>query len=128
MTTPPPLSPKSRLPPVYRVPDDDAQGRKGAVLYQLEDEGDPVLRLRATVREVHDDGATRFLYRVEAFSRLTGHRLGAAEQVTALGSEEEFAARAREFQTEPFRRVMDQLSAQLRDAYSAEEAGVDLPA
>jgi len=113
---------------VYRVPEDDSPRRKDAVLYQLEDEGDPVLRLRATVREVEDDGATRVLYRVEAFSRLTGHRLGGAELVAALGSEEEFSARARGFQTAPFRSVMEGLSAELRASYSAGEATTEIPA
>ena len=123
MATPPP-SPKSRLRPVYHVLE-DAPAPVDSVIYQLEDAGDPVLRLRQTVRQVAEDGATRFLYRVEAFSRLTGQRLGTAERLTTLGSEEEFAARAREFQTAPFREVVRGLSEELRTRYSDIEAGGD---
>lgn len=118
----PPPSPKSRLRPVYGVLE-DAAAPVDSVIYQLEDAGDPILRLRQTVRQVAQDGATRFLYRVEAFSRLSGRRLGAAELLTTLGSEEEFAARAREFQTAPFREVVRGLSEELRGRYSDLEAG-----
>ena len=126
MSAPPP-SPKSRLRPVYRVPDDIPRSAD-VVIYQLEDAGDPVLRLRQTVRQVDDDGSSRLLYRVEAFSRLSGLRLGAAERVAALGSEAEFAARAREFQTAPFRQVVRELSQELRDRYSDAEAGSETTA
>ncbi|MFN2463496.1 MAG: hypothetical protein ABR573_06295 [Candidatus Dormibacteria bacterium] len=114
-------SSKSRLRPVYRVPEDTVRPER--VIYQLEDQGDPILRLRASVREVDDDGSLRFLYRVDAYSRMTGGRLGTAERVTAPGTMEEFAARAREFQTAPFQQVLAELSTELRFRYSDVEAG-----
>ena len=126
MATPPP-SPKSRLRAVYHVPD-SPPGRVDSVIYQLEDAGDPLLRLRQTVRMVDHDGATRYLYRVEAFSRLAGNRLGAADLLAPLGSEEEFAAGAREFQTAPFGAVMSRLSDDVRDRYGEIEAATDVPA
>lgn len=126
MAAPPP-SPKSRLRAVYSVPEDPPR-RTESVIYQLEDAGDPLLRLRQTVRMVDEDGATRYLYRVEAFSRLSGKRLGGADLMAQLGSEEEFAVSAREFQTAPFQAVMSRLSDELRDQYGEIEAATEIPA
>jgi len=123
MATPPPPSPKSRLRAVYGVPEDPPR-RSEKAIYQLEDAGDPVLRLRQTVRQLDQDGATRYLYRVDAFSRLTGEQLGTAELLAPMGSEEEFAARAREFQTAPFRRIMRALSDELSGRYAKAEAEI----
>ena len=120
MTEPLP-SPKSRLRAVYTRPL-DPPARREDVIYQLEDTGQPVLRLRPTVRQVDDDGERRYLYRVDAFSRLTGKRLGKAEVLAALDSPEEFAARSRQFQSEPFRQVVDQLSEALVARFADREA------
>ena len=120
MTGPEP-SPKSRLRPVYTVPEEEPH-RTEQVIYQLEDMGHPVLRLRPTIRLVADDGETRFLYRVTAFSRMTGRKLGAADRVAPLGSQEAFAAEARQFQSGPFRMVIDQLSGELVDRFAESEA------
>jgi hypothetical protein len=120
MTEPLP-SPKSRLRAVYTVPEDEPT-RTEKVVYQLEDMGHPVLRLRPTVRQVDDDGETRYLYRMDAFSRLRGVRLGTAEIVAPLGSAEAFAAESRQFQSTPFRGVLEVLSDELVEKYAAIEA------
>lgn len=120
MTEPLP-SPKSRLRPVFTVPEDPSR-RTEKVVYQLEDMGHPSLRLRASLRLIDDDGQTRFLYRVVAFSRMTGARLGVADQVAPLGSQEEFAASAREYQSAPFRMVLEELSRELVDQFAEAEA------
>ena len=125
MSTPPP-SPQSRLRPVYTVPE-EAPRRTERVIYQLEDMGHPVLRLRPSVRIIDDDGESRYLYRVAAFSRLTGVKLGVADRVAPLGSQEAFAADAREFQTAPFRMVLDELSAELIDQFAEAEATAPSP-
>jgi hypothetical protein len=126
MTEPLP-SPKSRLRAVYQVPGEQRDRGQG-VIYQLEDMGDPVLRLRATVRALSEEGGTRYVYRLGAFSRLSGALLGTAELVAPMGSDEEFSAAAREFQTAPFRRVLARLSEELRERYSSAEAGTAKPA
>jgi hypothetical protein len=125
MTEPLP-SPKSRLRAVYTVSVDQPK-RTQDVVYQLEDMGHPSLRLRPTVRMVDDDGETRYLYRVAAFSRITGVKLGIAEQVAALGSQEEFAAVAREFQSAPFRMVLEDLSQDLIGQFAEAEASAPAP-
>ena len=124
--TEPVASQKSRLRPVYTVPD-DAPRRTEQVIYQLEDTGQPALRLRPSVRMIDDDGQTRFLYRVVAFSRITGAKLGVADRVAPLGSQEEFAAVAREFQTAPFRMVLEELSRELVDQFAEAEASAPAP-
>jgi hypothetical protein len=111
VTTPPP-SPKSRVRAVYSVPEERAP-RSEKVIYQLEDTGHRTLRLRPTVRMVDAGGEVGYLYRVDAFSRLTGEHLGTAEELAAPGSRAEFAALAREFQSQPFREVVDRLTADL---------------
>jgi hypothetical protein len=114
-------SPKSRLRAVYtRSPDPPA--RTEDVIYQLEDTGQPVLRLRPTIREVEDSGECRYLYRVDAFSRLTGKKLGKAEVLAALDSPAEFAARSRQFQSAAFREVVEQLSEALVVRFAHREA------
>lgn len=120
-------SPKSRLGAVYGVPQDQPR-RTERVTYQLEDMGHPVLRLRPTVRMVEEDGETRHLYRVDAFSRMTGVKLGSAESVAPLGSPEEFAAESRQFQSAPFRMVVEELSRQLVERYAGAEAVAPPPA
>ena len=125
MTDPIP-SPKSRLRAVYTVPE-DAPRRTEKVIYQLEDMGHPALRLRPTLRLIDDDGESRYLYRVTAFSRITGVKLGAADRVAPLGSQEAFAADAREFQSAPFRMVLDELSADLVDQFGEAEASAPSP-
>lgn len=120
MTEPLP-SPKSRLRAVYTRPLEPPT-RTEAVIYQLEDTGHPVLRLRPTVRQFEDEGLRRYLYRVDAFSRLTGKRLGRAEVLAALDSPAEFAARSRQFQSESFREVVAELSEALTDRFQAGEA------
>jgi hypothetical protein len=115
MTGPPP-SPKSRLRAVYAVPF-DAPPSSEPVIYQLEDTGHPAIRLRPTVRIVDTDGSRGYLYRVDAFSRLTGEKFGSAETLAEPGSPAEFAAEAREFQSGPFREVVDSLSEQLVDRF-----------
>jgi hypothetical protein len=105
---------------------EDPPTRIESVIYQLEDAGDPLMRLRQTVRMVDGEGATRYLYRIEAFSRLSGKLLGGADLLAELGSEEEFAASAREFQTAPFRAVMSRLSQELRDRYGEIEAATEI--
>ena len=120
MTGPHP-SPKSRLRAVYTQPLDPPV-RTEDVIYQLEDIGHPVLRLRPTVREVDDDSLRRYLYRVDAFSRLTGARLGKAEVMAGLDSRAEFAARTRQFQSEAFRDVVTQLSDALVERFRDREA------
>lgn len=120
MTQPPP-SPKSRLRAVYSVPEEEPR-RTERVIYQLEDAGNPVLRLRPTVRMEDDDGEVRHLYRIDAFSRISGVRLGHAEVVAALGSPEEFAAESRQFQSAPFRAVLQDLGDQLIERYAEAEA------
>ena len=107
---------KSRLRPVYTV-QDDAPARGERVIYQLEDDGQPLLRLRPTVRLVQEDREERYLYRVTAFSRVTGELLGAADHEAPPGSREEYAAKSRQFQTLPFREVMLALRAELLDRY-----------
>ncbi|MGI8609976.1 MAG: hypothetical protein ACR2MY_12240 [Candidatus Dormibacteria bacterium] len=119
-------SPKSRLRAVYTVPS-DAPRRSEKVVYQLEDTGHPSLRLRPSVRLIDDDGQTRFLYRVLAYSRITGLELGVADRVAPLGSQEEFAADAREFQSEPFLMVIDELSAELVAQFGEAEATAPAP-
>jgi hypothetical protein len=114
-------SPKSRLRAVYTRPLDPA-ARTQDVIYQLEDTGQAVLRLRPTVRQVEDAGEVRYLYRVDAFSRLTGKKLGKAEVLAALDSPAEFAARSRQFQSDPFREVVDQLSEALVERFADQEA------
>ncbi|MEA2683191.1 MAG: hypothetical protein QOK05_1519 [Chloroflexota bacterium] len=116
-----PRSPKSRLRAVYSVPEEEPR-RTERVIYQLEDAGHPVLRLRPTVRMEDEDGEVRHLYRVDAFSRISGLRLGHAELVAPLGSSEEFAAESRQFQSAPFRAVLADLSGQLVDMYAETEA------
>ena len=116
MTEPLP-SPKSRLRPVYTSPV-ETPARTEDVIYQLEDTGHPVLRLRPTIRQIEDDGLTRYLYRVDAFSRLTGRKVGKAEVLAALDSPAEFAARSRQFQSEAFRDVIAQLSDALVDRFA----------
>jgi hypothetical protein len=114
-------SPKSRLRAVYtRLV--DPPSRTEDVIYQLEDTGQPILRLRPTVRQVDDHGERRYLYRVDAFSRLTGKKLGKAEVLAALDSPAEFAARSRQFQSEPFRAVVDELSDALVERFADREA------
>jgi hypothetical protein len=113
-------SPKRRLRAVYSVPEQASQ-RSQRVIYQLEDTGHPALRLRPTVRTVEDDGVVRYLYRVDAFSRLSGERLGWDEVVAAPGSTAEFAAAAREFQSEPFRDTIDVLSGTLAERFAEAE-------
>jgi hypothetical protein len=125
MATPPP-SPKSRLRPVYTVPE-DAPRRTERVIYQLEDMGHPSLRLRPSLRLIDDDGESRYLYRVVAFSRITGTRLGTADRVAPLGSQEAFAADAREFQSGPFRMVLEELSAELVEQFAETEANAPSP-
>jgi hypothetical protein len=116
----PPPSPKSRIRPVYSVPADRPR-RTETVIYQLEDTGHAELRLRPTVRIVDEDVRQGYLYRVDAYSRLTGERLGQAEELAPPGSEAEFAAAAREFQSLPFRQVIDWLSAQLSERFKDSE-------
>ena len=120
MTEPLP-SPKSRLRAVYTRSLEPPTRTEG-VIYQLEDTGHPVLRLRPTVRQFEDEGLRRYLYRVDAFSRLTGKRLGRAEVLAALDSPAEFAARSRQFQSESFREVVAELSEALTDRFQAGEA------
>jgi hypothetical protein len=114
-------SPKSRLRAVYTQPAEPPARTEG-VIYQLEDTGQPVLRLRPTVREVEDTGERRYLYRVDAFSRLTGKKLGKAEVLAALDSAAEFAARSRQFQSAAFREVVDQLSETIVKRFADREA------
>jgi hypothetical protein len=114
-------SPKSRLRAVYTRPLDPPV-RTETVIYQLEDTGHPVLRLRPTIRQFEDEGLRRYLYRVDAYSRLTGKRLGRAEVLAALDSPAEFAARSRQFQSEAFRDVVAELSAALVDRFQSGEA------
>lgn len=111
----PPLSPKRRLRAVYEAP--ETEGRTEPVTYQLEDTGHPVLRLRPTLRIVVEEDVERFLYRVDAFSRLTGRHLGLAEVLAGADSAAEFAAKAREFQSVPFREVIDELSEALVERF-----------
>ena len=120
MTEPLP-SPKSRLRPVYTVPEDTSR-RTERVVYQLEDTGHPVLRLRPTVRLVEEDGDVSYLYRVEALSRLRRGKLGQAELVASVGSPAQFAAQARQFQSPAFRAVVEELSAELLETYATDEA------
>jgi hypothetical protein len=115
MTGPQP-SPKSRLRAVYSVPAEPAKTTE-RVIYQLEDTGHAAIRLRPTVRIVDDDGVRGYLYRVDAFSRLTGEKLGSAEEVAEPDSPAEFAAGALEFQSAPFREVIDRLSRQLAEVH-----------
>jgi hypothetical protein len=97
------------------------------VVYQLEDAGHPALRLRASLRMVDGEGEPGYLYRVEAFSRLSGKKLGEAERLAPGGSQEEFAAASRQFQSAPFRAVVGELSAGLVDRYAAAEEAPDTP-
>ena len=113
-------SPKSRLRAVYSEADGPALRTEG-VIYQLEDTGQPVLRLRPTVRMVDDNGAPRYLYRVDAFSRLTGKRLGRAEVLAELDSPAEFSARSRQFQSDAFRKLVDALSDALVERFADRE-------
>jgi hypothetical protein len=114
-------SPKTRLRAVYTRPLEPPT-RTETVIYQLEDTGHPVLRLRPTVRQFEDEGLRRYLYRVDAFSRLTGKRLGRAEVLAALDSAAEFAARSRQFQSEAFKEVVAELSDTIVDRFQAGEA------
>ncbi|HEV3231773.1 MAG TPA: hypothetical protein VG245_05915 [Candidatus Dormibacteraeota bacterium] len=111
-----PLSPKERIRAVYTVA--DAPRRTERVTYQLEDTGHPLLRLRPSLRLVDEDGWQSYLYRVEAFSRVTGEKLGIAEELAAPGSPEEFAASSRQFQSPPFRACVERLRADLAARYS----------
>ena len=114
-----PPSPKRRLRAVYEATETEA--RTEPVTYQLEDTGHPVLRLRPTLRIVTEAGAPRYLYRVDAFSRMTGRHLGLAEVLAAPDSPAEFAARAREFQSVPFREVIEELSEALVERFANRE-------
>ena len=114
-------SPKSRLRAVYTRPLEPPT-RTEAVIYQLEDTGHPVLRLRPTVRQFEDGDLRRYLYRVDAFSRLTGKKLGSAEVLARLDSPAEFAARTRQFQSAAFREIIDELSAALAERFEDREA------
>ncbi len=111
-----PPSPKSRLPAVHRVPDRDA-ARGERVLYQLEDTGHPLLRLRTTLRVREEDGLSTYHYRVDAFSRITGGHLGEAAMDASPGSRPEFAARSRQFQSRDFREVVDRLRDEVSTRY-----------
>ena len=111
-------SPKRRLRAVYSVPV-DAPATSERVIYQLEDTGHPAIRLRPTVRIVESDAVRGYLYRVDAFSRLTGEKLGSAEELVDPASSAEFAVAAREFQSGPFREVIDRLSQQLVERHGA---------
>ena len=113
MPSPPP-SPKSRLRAVYTVPADRSR-RTEEVVYQLEDSGHPELRLRPTVRLRTTGDLTSYVYRVDAFSRLTGTLLGHAEVTAQAGSEAEYAAEARQYNAPPFRETFERLSARLAD-------------
>lgn len=117
----PPQSPKSRLRAVYSVPEEEPR-RTERVIYQLEDSGHPVLRLRPTVRMEDHDGEVRHLYRVDAFSRISGIKLGHAQVLAALGSPEAFAAGARHFQSAPFQAVLQGLGDELIERYAEAEA------
>lgn len=112
-------SPKRRLRAVYSVPEEARSGQR--VIYQLEDTGHPALRLRPSVRVVEDTGVPRYLYRVDAFSRLTGDHLGEADALAPPDSPEEFAAAAREFQSEPFRGTVEALSDTLVQRFAEAE-------
>lgn len=98
--------------------------RREAVIYQLEDTGHPALRLRPTLRIMEEDGERRFLYRVDAFSRLTGAKLGQADILAAEGSPAEFAAEARQFQSEAFQDVVKQLSQALIARFGGDGEGL----
>ena len=87
------------------------------MIYQLEDTGHPRLRLRPTLRVVEAPGETEYIYRVDAFSRLTGAHLGKAEALAAPGSPAEHAARTRQFQSGPFRDAIGQLRERLIDRF-----------
>ena len=115
-----PRSPKSRLRPVYTV-DADPIARSETVIYQLEDTGHPVLRLRPSVRVVQEDGRRSYLYRVDAFSRLRGGKVGQAEKLAPPGSPAEFAADARDFQGVAFRETIDELCRPLIRRYGRPE-------
>jgi hypothetical protein len=116
-------SPKERIPPVYEVPEEQVK-RTQRVVYQLEDTGHPLLRIRVTVRLVGDGDEQSVLYRAEAFSRVTGSALGIAEMTPPHDSTEAYVALARQFQTPPFRRVLqslwDELAERYRDAVPEE--------
>ena len=117
-----PPSPKSRIQPVYSVPLEPSR-RKEASVYQLEDSGGghARLRLRVSVRSIAETEREAFIYRVEAFSRLTGERLGVVEVEAEPGSPEEFAVASRQFQSAPFRAVVDRLSAEAVDRFAGQE-------
>jgi hypothetical protein len=122
--TEPPPSPKSRLRPVYTVPDDPPV-RTERVIYQLEDAGHPELRLRPSVYFRDENGAVSHVYRVDAFSRLTGRHLGRAEVVAPPGSPAEFAAEARQFQSPAFQQAVDALRERLVEQFAgAEPTGI----
>jgi hypothetical protein len=112
----PPLSPKSRIRAVYTERDVPVS-RTEQVIYQLEDTGHPRLRLRPVIRVEETGGGTEYIYRVEAYSRLTGAHLGYAEAIAAPGSSAEHAARTRQFQSAPFREAVDQLRQRLIDRF-----------
>ena len=79
------------------------------------------------VREGDDTRATRRQRgaRDAPDLRLTGAHLGDAEVLAAPDSPAEFAAKAREFQSAPFRETVDELSRDLIRRYAAsEEAGL----
>ena len=111
-----PLNPKSRIRPVFTEPVVDVR-RAETVIYQLEDTGHPVPRLRPTVREVEYQDHQGYLYRVEAFSRLTGEKLGVCEVVADQDSAAEHAARTRDFMSPPFRATVGALEADLVDRF-----------
>lgn len=114
MTAPP--SPKGRLRAVYSEPETPTR-RTERVIYQLEDSGHPRLRLRPSLRVSVVDGDARFIYRVDAYSRLTGAHLGHAEVVAPPGTPAEHAARTRQFQSAPFREAVEQLRARLAERF-----------
>lgn len=109
-------SPKERLQPVYQVPPGPVK-RDQRVIYQLEDTGHPLIRMRVTVRLSGDPQDETVLYRVDAYSRVSGELLGSAETTAPHGSAEAYAALARQFQTVPFRRVLHELRDQLAERY-----------
>ena len=121
-------SPKERIRPVYLVPEGPV-ARTQNVVYQLEDTGHPLLRLRVSVRLVESPtGPPSVLYRVDAHSRVTGAWLGSAETIAESGSAAEYAAIARQFQSDPFRTVVqalrDDVAERFRDSVPQEAVQV----
>jgi hypothetical protein len=111
-----PLNPRSRIRPVH-TESTEQPARRESVIYQLEDTGNADIRLRPTVRELTFTDRQGYLYRVEAFSRLTGERLGAAESIVEEGSAADHAARSRDFMSAAFREVVAGLEAGLVDRF-----------